>query len=120
MLCSRKFLVAKKFMGGGWCGLSQFSVENFLSHSAENFRRRPLYFFINFGYRKMLGIREGVTHVFRSKIFCLTVPKSFVGEPFCAVLQKVSGMEEIYGEEGGLPGFHVEKFLSHSSENFRR
>ena len=40
MLCFRKFLVAKKFMdkrGGG--GVSKLSVENFLSHSAEKFRR---------------------------------------------------------------------------------
>ena len=25
---------------------------------------------------------------FLSKFFCLTVPKNFVGEPFCAVFQK--------------------------------
>ena len=40
MLCFRKFLVAKKFMndkGGG--GVSKISIENFLSHSAEKFRR---------------------------------------------------------------------------------
>ena len=40
MLCFRKLLVAKKFMdkkGGG--GVSKFSVENFLSESAEKFRR---------------------------------------------------------------------------------
>ena len=30
----------------------------------------------------MLGIREGVIHFFRSKTFCLTEPKKFVGEPF--------------------------------------
>ena len=39
VLCFRKLPVAKKFMdkrGGG--GVSRFSVENFFSHSAENFR----------------------------------------------------------------------------------
>ena len=38
--CFRKLPVAKKFMekrGGG--GVSRFSVENFLSHSAESFRK---------------------------------------------------------------------------------
>ena len=32
-----------------------------------------------------------------SKIFCLTVPKHFVEEPFCAVFQKISGNEKVYG-----------------------
>ena len=37
----QKFPVAKKFMDkrGGGEGVSRCSVENFLSHSAENFRR---------------------------------------------------------------------------------
>ena len=38
--CLRKFPVPKKFMdkrGGG--GVSRLSIENFLSHNAENFRR---------------------------------------------------------------------------------
>ena len=41
MLCFRKFPVAKKFIdknGGGGGGL-EVSVENFLSHSADKFRR---------------------------------------------------------------------------------
>ena len=43
MLCFRKLLVAKKFMDkkeGG--GVSKFSLENFLSESAEKFRRGTL------------------------------------------------------------------------------
>ena len=39
--------------------MSRFSVENFLSHSAENFRRGILYCCINFGYRKSLDKRGG-------------------------------------------------------------
>ena len=40
MLCFRKFLVAKKFMEKKWeGGISTFSVEHFLSQSAEKFRR---------------------------------------------------------------------------------
>ena len=41
MLCLRKLLVAKKFMDKKG-GVSKFSVENFLSESAENFRRGTL------------------------------------------------------------------------------
>ena len=42
MLCFRKLLVAKKFMDKKGGGVSKFSVENFLSESAENFRRGTL------------------------------------------------------------------------------
>ena len=34
---------------------------------------------------------------FLSKFFCLIVPKNLVGEPFCAVFQKTSGSEKVYG-----------------------
>ena len=37
---------------------------------------------------------------FSVEIFCLTVPKNFVEEPFCAVFQKTSGSEKVYGKEG--------------------
>ena len=36
-------------------------------------------------------------HDFPLKICCLTVPKPFVEEPFCAVFQKISGSEKVYG-----------------------
>ena len=29
------------------------------------------------------------------------MPKNFVGEPFCAVFQKISDSEKVYGLEGG-------------------
>ena len=61
----------------------RFSVEILLSHSAENFRRRPIYFLINFGERKLLVIREGVIHFFRSKTFCLLEPKKRRGTLLC-------------------------------------
>ncbi len=38
----------------------------------------------------------GSIKIFRRKFF-VSVPKIFVGEPFCAVFQKVSGSEEVYG-----------------------
>ena len=50
-------------------GVSRFSVENFLSHSAENFRRGILYCCNNFGYRKSLdkgGVSRFSVEVFVS------------------------------------------------------
>ena len=43
-------------------------------------------------------VAEGYVTIFDflSKFFCLTVPKSFVGEPFCAVFQKIFGSEKVY------------------------
>ena len=56
-----------------------------------------------------------------SKIFCLRVPKTFVEEPLCAVIQKVSKSEKVYGSEAGrrVSRFSGESFLSHIAENFR-
>ena len=42
MLCFRKRLVAKKFMDKKGGGVSKFSVENFLTESAEKFRSGTL------------------------------------------------------------------------------
>ena len=41
------------------------------------------------------------------------MPKSFLGEPFCAVFQKTSGSEKVYGEEGGG------EYQDFPSKNFR-
>ena len=49
----------------------------------------------------MLGIRERGDSRFCGKIFCLTVPKNLVGEPFCDVFQKNSGLQNVYGKGGG-------------------
>ena len=40
--------------------------------------------------------REGWEYQhFPSKFFCLTEPKTFVGEPFCAVFRIISGTEKV-------------------------
>ncbi len=52
--------------GGG--DKSRLSVEKFFTHSAEKLRRGILYCFINFRYRKNLGIREGETRYFVEKV----------------------------------------------------
>ena len=48
------------------------------------------------------GGGRGVTEyqVFPSKL-CLTVPKNFVGEPFCAAFQKISGSQKFMDKRGG-------------------
>ena len=73
-------------------------------HSTETIRRGTL-LFQKIWYRKMLRIREGGGyHNFPSKLFCLTAPKHFVEETLCAVFQKISGSEKVYGQEGGGRG----------------
>ena len=95
VLCFRKFLAAKIFMDKNE-GISRVSVENFLSDSAEKFRSGTLQCVINFGYRNILCFR-GLCNDFLSKNFCLTVPKHFVGEPFCAMFQRNCSSEKVYG-----------------------
>ena len=63
--------------------VSRFSVGNFLSHSAEKFRRGTFLCFRNSLVAKNVrDNRRGGYHGFPSNLFCLTVPKNLVGEPF--------------------------------------
>ena len=61
---------------------------------------------------------EGVSS-FSVEFFCLTMQKTFAGEPFCAVFKKVSGSEKLYELERGVSIFSVKIFLSRNAENFR-
>ena len=70
----------------------------FLSHSAENFPRGMLYCCNNFGYRDILD-KRGEYQDFASKIFCLTVPKNFVGEPFRVSV--IAGTEKVWIRQAG-------------------
>ena len=54
---------------------------------------------------------------FASKIFCLTVPKNFVGHAFRVSL--LSGLEKFYASEGYVTIF-CRIFLSHSAEKSRK
>ena len=76
MLCFRKLPVAKKVMEKRW--VSRFFV-GFIS---------------------------------------LTVAKKFVGEHFCAVFEKNSDREKIYGQEGGYQGFPSENFCLTMPKSF--
>ena len=72
--------------------------------------------------KKFLDEREGELSRFPPEIFCLTVPKHFVEEPFYAVFQKISGSEKFNRCEGGggVSNLSVENFFSHSTETFPR
>ena len=47
--------------------------------------------------KKFMDKRGGEVSRFSFEIFCLTMPKCSVGELFCAVFQKNSGSEKVYG-----------------------
>ena len=79
----QKIRVSKNFMHKRGEGVSRFSVEKLLSHSTETFRRRTLLCFRKSPVSQSLSIREGGYRDFLSIVFCLTVPKDIVGEPFC-------------------------------------
>ena len=64
LMCFRKSPVAKKFKDEKWGRVLRFSVENFLSRSAKNFRWGTLLCFINFGYRKCLDKKGGLSKFF--------------------------------------------------------
>ena len=71
----------------------------------------------NTGSEKFMDKKAGEYQQFLSKIFCLTVPKNFVGEPFSVSL--ISGIEKIYASEGYVTIF-CRNFLSRSAKKFRR
>ena len=68
--------------------------------------------------KKFKNLRGGYQD-FPSKIFCLTVLKTFVEEPFVSLY---SGTENVWIGGGGclLSRFSVLKTLSHCAEIFRR
>ena len=99
--CFRKFLVSKNFLLQRV--MSRFSLEIFLSRSAENFRRGIFYSCINLGYRKNWRRGGGGYQDFTSKIFCLNVPKIFVGESF--TVASISGTEKVWIKRGVYQNF---------------
>ena len=47
--------------------------------------------------RKLFVLHGGGSQDFPSEKFCFTMPNFFVGEHFCAVFEKISGSEKLYG-----------------------
>ena len=73
------------------CFVSQYRKTSYGKHSVLN----KISIVEKFMDKKVGG--GGEYHNFRSKIFCLAVPKSFTEEPVCTVFQKNSGREKVYG-----------------------
>ncbi len=80
-------------------GASRFSVGTLLSHGAEKFPSGESFTVsLVSGIEKIYASESYVTIFdFLSNFFCLTVPKNLVGDPFCAVFQKKSSIEKIFG-----------------------
>ena len=59
--------------------------------------REPLKVSLSSGMEKNFASEVNVTiFEFLPKFFCVTLPKNFVGEPFCAVFHKIFGSEKVY------------------------
>ena len=69
-------------------------------------------------------MHKGGYHDYLSEIFCLTVPKNFVGEPFCVSqnfwYRKILWIRAGEGRREGVSRFCFKNFLSHSAEKLRR
>ena len=95
--------------------VSRFSVENYLSHSAEKFRRGNRSCFAIFGYRKSLCFR-GLCHDFR---FLFQNFLSQSAENFRRVNTLVFHyflVSKNFLLQSDDFRFSVERFLSHSAE----
>ena len=94
MLCFRKFLVPNNFMD------KQREYQDFLSRSfcltvSKIFAGEPFRVCLIPGIKNFM-LKRGYDTVF-CRFFYLAEPKNFAGQPFCAVCQKNSGSEKVYG-----------------------
>ena len=106
MLCSRKSLVARKFMGEGGNGkeYQEFPPKTFCLTVPKNFVGELFFVSQNFWYRKIFGRSGGgECQEFRSKFFSLNLPGNFVAEPISVSL--FLGIDKFYASEGGVTIF---------------
>ena len=61
----------------------KFPPATFFPHSGENFAGKPFCSWEKISYQNISCIGGGRVSPFSVEIFCITVPKHFVGEPFC-------------------------------------
>ena len=87
-----------------------------LSHSAENFCRGSFSVSLFSGIEKV-WIRGGGKSRFSVEFFFLTLPKISVGE--FSIVALISSTGKICKRRGQISRLSVEKFLSHTAENFR-
>ena len=83
-------------------GISRFRVKNLLFHMTEKLRKGSFLFHKTSDIGEIMDITGGSE--FPWKFFCLTLPKTSVGEPFCVVFQKISDSLKILWKkwEGGV------------------
>ena len=98
--------------------VSSFSVGTLLSHSAEKLHRGILLCFRKYLVSKKFKEERGREYQdFPSKIFCLAVPKKFVGESFSTSLFSV--IEKFYASErGGSFNIFCRKCFVSQCQNF--
>ena len=75
----------------------EFLSKIFGSTILENFVVEPSCVSEIYWYRIIFFIRGGGLSRFSVRNFPRTVPKSFIAELFCAVFQKISGSDKVYG-----------------------
>ena len=85
---------------------------------SETFRRGNLLCFRKFLILKNVEVNKGGGHYDPRQFFRLTVPKKFVGEPFC-VSEVLQSKFFMHRRGRGFTIFRW-KFSSHSTQTFRR
>ena len=89
-----------------------------MSHSAEQIRRKNVFSVSLIAGTEKVWIRRGGGEYqdFPSKIFCLTVPKNFVVEPF--IVSLIAGTEKVWIREGEYQDFPSKIFCVTVLKNF--
>ena len=92
--------------------MSRVSVDFFVSQDRKILQRNPsLVYFRKFLIANRFMDKKGEGGEFPSKMFCLTVAKHFVEEPFCAGFQKISDSENLIDKRRGeVSRFSLEIF----------
>ena len=97
-------------------GISQFSVEIFMSHSAASFRKEILLFLRKFLVSKSFMDEKGGITFFRRKFLVSQCRKLSWGNP--TVFEKIFGFKKFYGWEGGYHVFPSKIFGPTVLKNF--
>ena len=101
-------------------GIARFPIEKIRLTVPKKIVGEPFSVSLISGIEKVFASEAYVTIFdFLSKVFCLTVPKVFVREPFCAVFHFFVFRKSM-DERMRVSRFSVEIYLSHSAEKFCR